>query len=143
MAFMKTAYADRVTFYGNTISSDEVLSEKRKFAARWPIRSYIIRADTFSVVCRESECDVSAVIDWYARSDARNKSASGAATFQLTVNTGRREITQETGEVLKSAAVKVSALLDRWHDENGRCRGGAGGEAATLHACDARSVTES
>lgn len=34
------------------------------------------------------------------------------------------------------------ALLQRWAQENGDCRGGAGGEAATERACEARSVTD-
>lgn len=33
-------------------------------------------------------------------------------------------------------------LLQRWAQENGDCRGGAGGEAATERACEARSVTD-
>jgi hypothetical protein len=141
LAFMKTAYADRVTFYGGTVASEDVLSEKRKFAARWPTRSYTVRADTLSVICRGSECDVSAVVDWYAHSDARNKTSSGAATFELTFNTDRREISRETGKVLKSTAVNVSALINRWQDENGRCRGGSGDDPKTYQACDERSAT--
>lgn len=142
LAFMKTAYADRVNFYGGTVSSGEVLSEKRKFAARWPTRSYTVRADTLSVICRGSECDVSAVVDWYAHSDARNKTARGAATFELTLNTHRGEISRETGKVLKTAPLNVSALLARWQDENGRCRGGSGDDPETYQACGARSLTE-
>ncbi len=40
-----------------------------------------------------------------------------------------------------SAAPAPEALLQRWAQENETCRGGAGSEAATDQACEARSVT--
>lgn len=38
MAFMRSAYADNVDFYGRILSRDEVLKDKATFIERWPSR---------------------------------------------------------------------------------------------------------
>src|SRR5262245_5375331 len=48
---MKGAYEDPVTYYGKVISREAVLDDKRRFAERWPQRSYTIRRRTLIVKC--------------------------------------------------------------------------------------------
>ncbi|WP_442579128.1 S1C family serine protease [Mesorhizobium sp. ASY16-5R] len=142
LAYMAMAYGDSVNFYGKAVPVADVLAEKRKFAARWPMRYYAIQPDTLMAACQASICSVSGVVDWFAKSPSRNRSARGVATFDLTVDIGRSVILSETGRVRKGAKPAVEPLLARWWDLNTACRGGSGNEAATYYACAARGTFE-
>ena len=98
MAAMEEAYSAGVDFYGNDISKSSLLDEKREFAERWPERQYAARADTFDVVCQESSCVVSAMIDWYAHSPARGKTAQGEAWYNIGFDRLTGLIISEDGE---------------------------------------------
>jgi hypothetical protein len=101
LIFMETAYSEQVNFYGKVVPASTVISEKRKFAVRWPIRNYNVRPGTISASCVDNMCTVSSLIDWFARSEERNKSASGVASFELIIDVGRGKIVSESGKVLK------------------------------------------
>jgi len=100
--FMTDVYADTVNFYGKAISKRAVMTDKRKFANRWPTRRYTVRGGSEKVSCNGSECYIEAIIDWYAHSEQRGKTATGVADFELTWDLQRRVITSETGKVLKA-----------------------------------------
>jgi len=67
LANMESAYGDRVQFYAKAVPKFEVMTEKRKFAERWPVRAYSVRAGSEKVSCT-STCSVDGVVDWFARS---------------------------------------------------------------------------
>lgn len=142
LAFMGGVYTESVEFYGNVVSAATVMEEKRKFAQRWPIRDYSIRDGSLTVNCTGSVCNVSAVSDWFAHSPSRAKSTNGVATFDFQVNTEQLTITRETGKVLRGQAADPSGMLARWHDQNGKCRGGSGDSQETWQACDDREHTD-
>lgn len=135
LASMRDLYANRVTFYGKSIDRGAVMSEKQRFAARWPIRSYEIRPGSLSSSCNADVCTVSAVVDWFAKSPERGKAASGVASFELGVDLRRGVILSETGSVLKGQKPDIQRVIGHWQDLNSKCRGGSGNEQATLDAC--------
>lgn len=142
LAFMSGVYTESIEFYGNVVSAAAVMEEKRKFAQRWPIRDYSVRDGSLSVACTETVCSVSAVVDWFAHSPSRARSSNGVATFEFRLNTDHLSITQETGAVLRGQAANPNGMLVRWHDQNGKCRGGSGDSQETWQACDARDHTQ-
>jgi hypothetical protein len=98
---METVYSDQVSFYGNVVPVSKVLTEKRKFAERWPIRNYTVRPGTITASCDGGLCTVSSLVDWFARSEERHKAASGVAFFELKIDVAQGKIMSETGKVLK------------------------------------------
>jgi hypothetical protein len=91
-------YADAVIYYGRPLTADALMLEKRAFAHRWPVRSYVPREGSWAVSCsNETVCTVSGVVDWRAENTATGRRLSGAATFSMSVQDGH--ITSEAGEV--------------------------------------------
>lgn len=103
LALMPHYYAPSVTFYGDTLTIEEVMVEKRKFTERWPIRSYTVEPSSVRVFCSSSSCTVDAAIVWSASSPERGASASGLSTWSvvLTPVDGQLRIAGETGKTLK------------------------------------------
>jgi hypothetical protein len=139
IAFMRSAYSDRVDYYGKPVSSADVVKEKEAFAKRWPLRAYSLRNGSTDVTC-EDACSIQAVVEWYAHSDQRQKTSSGAATISLEWDRFSGQILSETSKVIKTdkGVTAPDRLLSQWHDENGECRGGSGDKPETLEACDRR-----
>ncbi|MBP2235300.1 hypothetical protein J2Z31_001792 [Sinorhizobium kostiense] len=141
MGFMNTAYADSVSFYGKTVSRDDVLKEKAAFAERWPQRAYSVKYRSERVVCAAT-CTVSGVVEWFAHSLRRAKSSSGIADFSLIWDPSTSRIMSETGKVLAvdRKAREPARIISQWHDQNGDCRGGSGDSDETWKACDRREA---
>ena len=96
-------YADTIKFYGKAQSRRQVMKEKRKFADRWPDRTYAPRDGSVVIQCAQATCDVRGVVDWKAASAARSANASGAANFSFTFVTSGDivKIASESGSVIK------------------------------------------
>lgn len=98
---MEQAYGEQIEFYGNSVSKATILREKREFAERWPERIYTARTDSFEVICGEAVCFVSAMIDWFASSPIRGRTARGEAWFELGFDIQSGLIISESGESRK------------------------------------------
>lgn len=142
LAYMGQVYSGSLDFYGRQTPASVVMKEKRDFAVRWPRRYYRIEEDTLAASCVGQICTATGVVDWFAKSDARGKHASGKANFEVRVDVSRGVILAETGGVLKGAKPQVEPLLYAWHQLNGDCRGGSGDDPATMRACDARNLAD-
>ena len=97
MRKMHQVYAERIDFYDTEISKVGLLSEKRKFAERWPERTYTARPNSFEVNCSQTVCVVAAMIDWRVKSQARGKTASGEAWYELGFEVRTGKIVFENG----------------------------------------------
>ncbi|PSJ60464.1 hypothetical protein C7I85_14770 [Mesorhizobium soli] len=141
LAFMNSAYAERVNFYGKEVSRDDVLKEKATFAERWPRRAYSVKHGSEQVIC-DPTCTVSGLVEWFADSPKRAKSSSGAATFTLVWDPATSKIISETGNVVATdrKAHDPIRIVSQWQDQNGDCRGGPGDSDETLKACDRREA---
>jgi len=142
LAAMASMYADTVEFYGKTLSRNEVMATKREFAERWPLRAYAIRPGTTEVSCAAEVCNVSAIVEWFARSVPRKATSTGTATFTMVWHLGSGQIRAESGQVLSNDRKKPrpDRFLSRWLDANSLCRGGSGDDTETLKACDRREA---
>ncbi|MDK1386482.1 hypothetical protein QN224_13810 [Sinorhizobium sp. 8-89] len=141
LAFMSTAYADTVTFYGKAISRDEVLREKAVFADRWPKRVYSVKHGSERVTC-DSTCTVTGTVEWFAHSPRRARSSSGMADFSLIWDPATNRIMSETGKVLATDRKprEPTRIISQWQQQNGDCRGGRGDSDETWKACDRREA---
>lgn len=140
LSFMARSYESLVSFYGKSVPVDEVLSDKRKFATRWPERLYEIKQDTLSIKC-DQLCAISAVVVWYTSSKPRKAVSSGEATFAVTWNPLSGRISSESGKVVSidRKSGTPTHLVQLWYSENESCRGGSEEDVtAPGGACDRR-----
>ena len=81
-------YGPTVQFYGRTYSQAQLMAEKRRAVAQWPIRRYRMRPGTVQIICNEGEmkCGVRSVIDFVAENPRRGTSKRGSARFDLGVS---------------------------------------------------------
>ncbi|MBY5336439.1 hypothetical protein HFO99_21355 [Rhizobium leguminosarum] len=139
LAFMHKAYADQVTFYGKVVDRDAVMKDKATFAQRWPERIYSVKPGSEAAVCA-AKCDVSGVIEWFARSRQRGKTSSGMAEFTLVWNPATSQIESENSKVLATdrGAQAPDRIISQWHVENGECRGSTSPESPETQSACAR-----
>jgi hypothetical protein len=81
LAWLNSAYASEVDYYGKRLPRDAVLADKRRFVERWPERSYKIQPNSMNARCDGSECVVAGNVEWETRSTERSAAASGLASF--------------------------------------------------------------
>ena len=101
LAYLDAAFDATVTFYGKPTPHRVLMADKRKFAERWPLRAYSARPGSISARCDAQICTVTGLVDWFARSHSRNKTATGVAELTLVHDFARDTIVAETGKVLK------------------------------------------
>lgn len=95
------SYADYVQYYGKRTAWLDVLHDKESYFRRWPQRSYQLRDDTVSVLCRVFACEVTGEYDWAVQSLSRNKRASGTASFHYVIDVSHGlRIIDESSQVL-------------------------------------------
>jgi DnaJ-domain-containing protein 1 len=79
LAGLDALYAAEIDYFGKRLSRDAVLADKRRFAKRWPERTYKVQSSYAE--CNASECFVDGSVEWETRSPARKAMASGVAGF--------------------------------------------------------------
>ena len=109
-------YAPRVIFHGRSVTSRELIDEKRRFVQRWPERQYRPRTDTMGVACEPGgrSCTVRSVFDFSASNPTRGRKSQGIATIELVVSFAgdRPIITAENSLVHGRGASRVSVEDD-------------------------------
>jgi hypothetical protein len=93
-------YAYTVSFYGTQIPREKLMEEKRKFAARWPIRQFTVNADSLFIQCQEDACSVTGIVAWDCSSQERGVHSIGSANLAVRLVNG--VIVSENGSVLTS-----------------------------------------
>jgi hypothetical protein len=110
LAAASSFYGSTVTFHGRERTIGSVLAEKRRFAERWPERTYQYRPETTIVACERdgTRCTVWAVFDFSAASSGRGQRSLGIGEHELVVSlsSGKPVIVSETSRVLQHGAVK-------------------------------------
>jgi hypothetical protein len=103
-------YGSTIKFHGRERTLDSVVAEKRRFAERWPQRTYRYRPETTMVACEsdEARCTVWAIFDFSAAGPGRGRRALGIGEHELVVSlsSGRPVIVSETSRVLHHGAVR-------------------------------------
>jgi hypothetical protein len=93
-----------------------VLAEKRRFAARWPHRTYRHRPETTQVACDNHalRCTVQSSFDFTALNPRQNRRAEGIGEHQLVVSFAKSEpvIEAEDSRVIIQGHGNMTWLLD-------------------------------
>jgi hypothetical protein len=101
-------YGTSVVFHGQRRSFASVLAEKRRFAERWPQRSYHYRPTTMRVNCgaQVPHCTVLSLFDFSASNPRRGRRSLGTGEHELVVSFAgsRPAITVENSRVLQRGA---------------------------------------
>jgi hypothetical protein len=101
-------YVDKVLYHGKLTPRQAVLLDKRRFAERWPQRSYKIRPHSVTASCNAASetCRVQGIIDRELANPATNTKSQDVANVDFSVT--------RSGEALKIAAEtsSVSKLSD-------------------------------
>jgi hypothetical protein len=101
-------YVDKVFYHGKITTRQAVLQEKRRFAERWPQRSYKIRPHSVTASCNAASemCRVQGIMERELANPATNTKSQDVASFDYSVT--------RAGEGLKIAAEtsSVSKLTD-------------------------------
>ena len=103
--YLTDSFEDSVIFYGKSTPKNTILKEKIAMIRRWPARVYAERPSSIRVTCNRSTmvCEVSGILDWEVRSEARTAIAGGVAQFRFSLDftKGRPKVIAEDGEVLE------------------------------------------
>jgi len=94
-------YAPRVVFHGRSMTSDALFSEKLRFVARWPDRTYTPRLDTMRTTCVRDLCKVRTAFDFSASDAGGPRRSEGRGTLELAIKfvAGRPYIVEENSRV--------------------------------------------
>jgi hypothetical protein len=110
LAAASSFYGSTVMFHGRERTVGSVLAEKRRFAERWPQRTYRYRPETTMVACESdgARCTVWAIFDFSAADAGQSRRSLGIGEHELVVSlsSGRPVIVAETSRVLHRGAVK-------------------------------------
>ncbi len=114
IAALNRLYADPVLYFGKRMSRGEVIAHVQRFIARWPVRRYVPKNDTFVIDCDESllTCTIKGQVQFDAQSSERNERSTGLATFEYSLRfrslEQTPEITVEGGTVLERSKKALS-----------------------------------
>jgi hypothetical protein len=88
LASASSFYGPTVRFHGRTRTLGSVLAEKRRFAERWPDRSYRYRPETTQVACEAdgAHCTVWSMFDYSASNPRQGRRSRGIGEHELVVD---------------------------------------------------------
>ena len=106
LAYASQVFDDQVEFYGKRTSRTDVLKEREKFVARWPVRSYRLLPDATRAACDEGQarCVVSGLVVFSVSDPAKGRKSAGTATFEYGVSfvSGTAKVFSENGKTLSA-----------------------------------------
>jgi hypothetical protein len=110
LASAPSFYGSTVRFHGRTRPLGSVLAEKRRFAERWPNRTYRYRPETTQVSCEtdRARCTVWSIFDFSASNTREGRRSRGIGEHELVVSfaDSRPVIASENSRVLRRGAVQ-------------------------------------
>jgi len=100
--------ADRVEYFGRSISRDAWSRIKRTFADKWPVRQYRPRPETMTADCDQNgRCTVRAIVDWTTTHPGRADTASGSSKLELGIDmSGRQMVVYRDSMLVIRSAVR-------------------------------------
>jgi hypothetical protein len=109
LMWLERAYGESIDYYGKLTAKPVVMGEKKRFAERWPLRTYVARPEATRIQCdaERGQCTLTGIVDWTCRSEARHARSTGSANFQLIIRLMRDQgpvpvvrIVGESGSVI-------------------------------------------
>jgi hypothetical protein len=95
---------DQIDYYGQRTSRADVLKDKEKYVARWPIRSYRVRLNTIHTTCdsKTSTCQVGGLVDFNLSDPAKSRKTQGVSSFEFGIRFGPEgpKLFSEQGKII-------------------------------------------
>lgn len=108
--YARRSIDDQVDYYGKLTSRADVLKDKERYVARWPVRSYRLRTETIRTSCDESKatCRVGGLLDFALSNPADGRKSSGASSFEFGIRFGADggRIFHESGKIIAAQKKK-------------------------------------
>lgn len=108
--YARRSIDDQVDYYGKLTSRADVLKDKERYVARWPVRSYRLRAETIRTSCDQSKatCRVDGLLDFDLSNPADGRKSSGASSFEFGIRFGADggRIFYESGKIISAQKKK-------------------------------------
>jgi hypothetical protein len=110
---LNNIYAETVSYFGEDLSREEIISRIGLFYERWPVRQYTPQDDSIRIECDDAllRCSVSGQLQFDAQSPDRNRHSIGVATFEylISFDTPRQtpQIIIENGRTLQRNNVSL------------------------------------
>ena len=105
LAYMDKVFPDEILYFNQAVNHTELMQRKRRFAERWPLRSFAVRSDGISVSCDQQHlCTVWGLVDWLCRSLERHATASGTSVFAFQIQDGQT-VVDEDGFVISRGQI--------------------------------------
>ncbi len=115
LASASSFYGSTLRFHGRSRTLASVIAEKRRFAARWPHRTYRHRPETTQVACEGSgaRCTVRSSFDFEATNPRQDRRSLGIGEHDLVVSfaSGRPVIEAEDSRVIIRGQGNMTSLL--------------------------------
>lgn len=105
-------YAERVSFYGRSVTLSALIADKRRFARRWPDRRYEPQGMRTACHAATATCVVRTSVVFSAANASRGLRSQGVSELALTISFagGRPVIVGETGQVVRRGGPGIGAL---------------------------------
>jgi hypothetical protein len=107
--------ADRVEYFGKSISREAWAGIKRTFAEKWPVRQYRPRPESVSTDCdQRGRCTVRAIVDWTTAHPGRSDTVTGSSKLELGIEMAGRQavVYRESMLAIRSAIRRTAAGPD-------------------------------
>jgi hypothetical protein len=122
LASLHGLYGDDLIYFGKHLPRGAVLKDQRRFAERWPQRSYRVRAETLRVECFKSRpgpypfCEASGTLDWDAYNRAQHSSGIASFYYGIVVRDDRPVIWSQDDKVLQRQIEAIAVSPNTKHD---------------------------
>lgn len=107
--------ADRVEYFGKSISREAWTGIKRTFADKWPLRQYRPRPGSVATECdQRGRCTVRAIVDWTTAHPGRSDTITGSSKLELGIDMAGPQgvVYRESMLAIRSAIRRTLAAPD-------------------------------
>jgi hypothetical protein len=105
LTYAREVFDEQVESYGKIKSRADVLKEKERYVARWPVRSYKLLPDATRASCDEqSKCQISGIVAFSVSNPSTGRKSTGTASFEygISFTTGTARIFAENGKIFSA-----------------------------------------
>jgi len=101
IAYLQQKYSEQVSFFGKTLPKANVVSDKKAFFQRWPVRNYSLVADSLRVTCdTQTTCTSEGKVEWSTTNPKAISQGSAAFSYGWSLEAGIWKIRSETSKVI-------------------------------------------
>ena len=102
LSYLERKYPEQVSYYGKVLPKASVLTDKKAFFKRWPVRNYAIRPSSIIVICETtSKCRAEGIIDWETSGSILYSKGSSKFALRWSYEDGVWKISSESSQSIE------------------------------------------